>query len=472
MIGILKKYGARPDYKDRIFIDSMLAHTVRSGDTKEARLLIGKCADVNRAVGGELDYNYMLRITIRRGDIAMAKLLVESGARIAANDNHFKFDAVREAVEYKQLEILKYFISRGIGPGRNGFGRKALETAVSGREPDTAVVELLLNNGWNKDYADDDSNNLLQMTLKSYNTGGGFIEYLLAKGVDVNHANKRGETPIFDALRTYSSRPDMFEFLLKNGADPNARNDAGETPLLKAALEANTVQIELLKKYGARIDRSDRDLLAALFYCQARTGDLAGAAALLDMGVDPAADLVRGDLIVHKLIAMGRTDIIELLVSRGLKIEFDDKFYSRGFLPAIQAGHIGIVKYFVERGADIDYFISYEKTPLMQACENCRAEIAEYLIARGAKYYHMPDLLLAAMKHHSPTARMAEFLLDKGLDINYTDSNLQNALMLAIRPISEGCIVRSRTVNADLVRLLIRRGIDVNAVDVNGSTAL
>lgn len=468
---ILKKYGARPDYNDRIFIDSMLAHAVRSGDTKEACLLIGKGANINRNIDDGRG-NYPLRIAIRRGDSAMTKLLVESGARIAVSERYFEFDAVREAVEYKQLEILKYFISRGIRPGRNGLGQKALETAVSGRDCDTAVVELLLNNGWNKDYADDDSNNLLQMALKSHNIGGGFIEYLLAKGVDVNHANKRGETPIFSALRPFSSRPAMFEFLLKSGADPNARNSDGETPLLKVALEANTVQVELLKKYGARVDRSDRDLLAALFYCQARTGDLAGAAALLDMGVDPAADSVRGDLIMYKLIAMGRTDIIELLVSRGLKIEFNDKFYSCGFLPAIQSGNIGIVKYFVERGADIDHFISYEGMPIMQACSNCRAEIAEYLITRGVKYYHMPDLLLAAMKYHSPTVRMAEILLDKGLDINHTDSQLQNALMLAIRPISEGCIVHPRTVNADLVKLLIRRGIDVNAVDMNGSTAL
>ena len=468
---ILKKHGARPDYNDRMFIDSMLAHAVRSGDTKEACLSIGKGANINRNIDGDRG-NYPLHIAIKRGDAAMTKLLVESGARIAVSERYFKFDAVREAVEYKQLEILKYFISQGIRPGRDGLEQKALETAVSGRDPDTAVVELLLNNGWDKDYADDDSNNLLQMALKSHNTGGGFIEYLLAKGGDVNHANKHGETPIFAALRTFSSMPASLEFFLKSGADPNARNLDDETPLLKAALEANTVQVELLKKYGARVDRSDRDLLAALFYCQARTDDLAGAAELLDMGVDPAADKVRGDLIVHKLIAMGRTDIIELLVSRGLKIEFDDKFYSCGFLPAIQAGHIGIVKYFVERGADIDYFISYEGTPVMLACSNCRAEIAEYLIARGAKYYHMPDLLLAATKYHSPTARMAEFLLDKGIDINHADSQLQNALMLAIRPISVGCLVRPRAVNADLVRLLIRRGIDVNAVDINGSTAL
>lgn len=506
IIVILKKYGARPDYNDRIFIDSMFAHAVRSGDTKEACLLIGKTANLNRNID-DGRVNYPLHIAIKRGDIVMTKLLVESGARVAISERYFKFDAVREAVEYKQLEILKYFISRGIRPGRDGLEQKALEEAVSGRDPDTAVVELLLNNGWNKDYADDDSNNLLQMALKSHNAGGGFIEYLLGKGVDVNHANKLcetpifaalwtfssqpdslefllksgadlnarnsdGETPIFIALRNFSSRPALLELLLKSGADPNVRNSAGETPLLKAALESNTVQVELLKKYGARVEHSDRELLAALFCCQARTGDPAGTAALLDMGVDPTADSVRGDLVLHKLIAMGRTDIIELLVSRGLEIKFDDKFYSCGFLPAIQAGHIGIVKYFVERGADIDYFISYDMTPIIQACANCRAEIAEYLIGRGVKYYYMPDLLLVAMKYHTPTARMAEILLDAGLDINYVDSQLQNALMIAIRPLNEDSRVRRRAVNADLVRLLIRRGIDINAADVNGSTAL
>ena len=471
-IKLLKKHGAFDDYSDALLVNSMLVYALYSGDIQKADLLIEKGGDINRLCGNEFRKTYLICEAVKRGDIAMTKLLVERGARLVIEGEYTTTDAFMKAVEYKQIEILKYFISRGIDINQRLERQKSLVTAIIDREGDRALIELLLSCGGKIDYCDHESNNLIHISLNEYNSNAKFIDFLIDKGADVNHVNKNGDTPIFRALSVSYHKPGVLETLIKNGADFEVKNAAGETPLLKAALGADTCQAGLLKKYGAAVDYSNKKLLAALLYCYAISGDTVEAAALLDRGADAHTVLSFESTVLHKIIEAGDVEMIKFLMSRGVSIEFDSAFYAFGFFPAIYNGNMPVVKFFVERGADIESKGQMYETPVAAAVHCGRADIVEYLIGRGAQYKHIKDLLVTAMKNSAPKLRMAKLLIDAGIDINAVDKKNQNALIAAISPINESCIRKPRSVDSAIIKLLIEKGIKVNAVDDLGRTAL
>jgi len=471
-IKLLKKYGALDDYSDALLVNSMLVYALYSGDIRKADLLIEKGGDVNRLCGGEFRKNYLICGAVKRGDIAMTKLLIERGARLVIEGEYTTTDAFMKAVEYKQIDILKYFISRGIDINQRPERQKSLVTAIIDREGDLALIELLLSCGGKIDYCDHESNNLIHISLNEYNSSVKFIDFLIGRGAVVNHVNKNGDTPIFRALSVSYYKPGVLETLIKNGADLEVKNAAGETPLLKAALNADTCQVGLLKKYGAAIDYSNKKLLDALFYCYAMGDDTMEAAALLERGANAHAKLFFETSILHNIIAAGRIEMVKLLMARDVSIKFDSAFYASGFFPAIYNGNTPVVKFFVERGADIEHKGQMYETPIAAAVRCGKVDIVEYLIGRGAQYKHIKDLLVTAMKNTAPKPRMAKLLIDAGIDINAVDKKNQNALIAAISPINESCIIKPRSVDSAIIKLLIEKGIEVNAVDDSGRTAL
>ncbi|SCV34344.1 uncharacterized protein FFB14_04825 [Fusarium fujikuroi] len=110
---------------------------------------------------------------------------------------------------------------------------------------------------------------------------------------------------------------DFLRFLLEAGADPNQEPDAAAYPLaLVAALYKDTAAIDLLLKYGAKIENSGA--LAAA----ARRGNEVMMQYLLEKGARPEADGTST-----------ATDASPLRV-------------------AIKAGHVGIVRILMQHGAD------------------------------------------------------------------------------------------------------------------------
>lgn len=110
---------------------------------------------------------------------------------------------------------------------------------------------------------------------------------------------------------------DFLRFLLEAGADPNQEPDAAAYPLaLVAALYKDTAAIDLLLKYGAKIENSGA--LAAA----ARRGNEVMMRYLLEKGAQPKTDGTST-----------ATDESPLRV-------------------AVRAGHIGIARILMEHGAD------------------------------------------------------------------------------------------------------------------------
>ena len=189
---------------------------------------------------------------------------------------------------------------------------------------------------------------------------------LVESGADVNLANKGGWTPLYLATDNRNieggdypvPKPDMdhlelITLLLEKGADPNARvkdntltrtiftmqwfYENGATAFIRAAQSSDTALMSLLLKYGADpkavTGQGDNALTAAagigwvdgVTYERSAKENLEAVRMLLDLGLDPNSANQEGRTPLMGAALKGRTDVIQLLVERGAKLDVRDR---------------------------------------------------------------------------------------------------------------------------------------------------
>jgi ankyrin repeat protein len=189
---------------------------------------------------------------------------------------------------------------------------------------------------------------------------------LIESGANVNLANKGGWTPLYLATDNRNieggdypvPRPDMdhlelIALLLEKGADPNARVkdntltrtiftmqwffEDGATPFVRAAQSSDTELMKLLLKFKADptlvTANGDSALTAAagigwvdgVTYERSAKENLEAVRMLLDLGLDPNHANREGRTALMGAALKGRTDVIQLLVDRGAKLETRDR---------------------------------------------------------------------------------------------------------------------------------------------------
>jgi hypothetical protein len=170
-----------------------LINAVRSGDLAGARTALQKGADAN-AVDNNKDS--VLMIAIDRGNLEMARLLVEQGADI--RDYHLmkvaykgNLEMVRFLIErgadvngkgilqgITHLEVIRFFIERGADINERYNGKTALHFAVIRNQP--AIVRYLVESGININARDNDGATAASL---AYDKGEMEIyDYLKANG--------------------------------------------------------------------------------------------------------------------------------------------------------------------------------------------------------------------------------------------------------------------------------------------------
>jgi ankyrin repeat protein len=191
---------------------------------------------------------------------------------------------------------------------------------------------------------------------------------------------------------------------------------------------------------------------------------------LLERGADPESRDHNSQTALYMASSHGYSEVVRALIDHGadLNAECDDGneyFAEVGRTPlhaAINRDHPEIALLLLERGANTEIRNSRDQTALYMASYRGFAEVVRFLIDRGAnvdaKYdgweefgYVMWTPLHAALCKHHPD--IALFLLEHGANTETRSSQDQTALYISS---SRGFV--------ELVRLLIDRGADVNAI--------
>jgi ankyrin repeat protein len=354
---------------------------------------------------------------------------------------------------------------------------------------------------------------------------------LIRAGADVKAANRYGVTPL--SLACINGNAAMIEKLLKAGADPNAAGTEDETPLMTIARTGSVESAKVLLAHGAKTDtRESWHGETALMWAAAQSHP-AMISTLIAAGADVNAisTVVKWDRQTtaeprEKWLPLGgfsalmfaaREGCVEcekVLAAAGANLNLADPDGITPMVNAIINGHYDAAGFLVERGADpnladktgraalyaaVDMHTmpaSNRPSPDESGNEMSSLDLIKSLVAHGAsvntqlktqqpyrtKVDRGNDTMLTTGT--TPILRAAKagdtvvmaLLLAKGADPRLTTRNGINPLMAAagLGTNESDAVGRKKTEQEaiDSIELCLKAGVDINAVDGKGQTAL
>ena len=246
--------------------------------------------------------------------------------------------------------------------GSGGGGLTALVLAA--REGDLESAKLLLDAG--ADVNQTTEYGWTPLLTATNNRHYKLAEYLIERSADVNKANKGNWTPLYLATDNRNieggdfpvPKPDMdhlefIKFLLDHGANPNLRVkdntltrtiftmqwfvEDGATPFVRAAQSSDLALLKLLLAHGAdpliKTGHGDTALTAVsgmgwvdgVTYEHSPKENVETVKFLLALGLDPNAANEDGRTSLMVAAAKGRTEVIQLLVDHGARLDTRDR---------------------------------------------------------------------------------------------------------------------------------------------------
>ncbi|HTB20606.1 MAG TPA: ankyrin repeat domain-containing protein [Bryobacteraceae bacterium] len=437
---------------------SKLADAVRDGDRAGTLALLKQHADVNLP---EPDGTSALHWAVRQDDREIADRLIKAGANVKA---------------------------------ANRYGVTPLYLAcVNGS---ALMIARLLDAGADANAAATEGETALMTVARTGNVEAAKV--LLAHGADVNSKEQwRQQTPLMWAVA--ESHPEMAQELIAHGADVNARQVTwnwerqitkeprekwmplgGLTPLLFAARQGCLDCARILLKSGAEINAADPNNISPVLLATIN-GHYDFAAFLLEQGADPNIADETGRTALFAAVDMHTMPAS----NRPSPLEVDNNLTSMDLIRALLAHGANVnaqlkkmqpYRTKLDRGDDT--MLGTGTTPILRAAKAGDAEAIQTLLAKGAdpkiptKSGITPLMAAAGLgtKEEDTTARKKteadaiaslKLFVDAGVDVNAADGQGQTALHGAAQKGWD-----------QVVQFLVDHGAKLDVKDKRGRTPL
>ena len=314
-----------------------------------------------------------LHVAAERGDINIARLLLEHGAGKEVRDATGN-TALFVAADGGHARMVMWLLERNVViDAANHHGETPLY--VSSLDGHVPVTEVLLNRGADTEAADDNGETPLMGAAQEGHTA--IITELLAASAKIEAANDIGETPLMvAALEGFQN---AVALLINNGADFGVARNDGKTALHLAAMDGHKgVMNVILAAARLEFQQTSEDMEQPVF---------------LTTPLHLATD-TRGETALHVAARVGQVSAMQLM------LEYDDYFHEQlqgatffgrlvdvpnrfgwtALHAAVDGAHHGAVALLLRHKADVNTADIFENTPV-------------HLAARGIDHRILHDLL-------------------------------------------------------------------------------
>ena len=300
---------------------------------------------------------------IKRGDLTVAKKLIEAGADIKLcglnSYNKSGWTLLQKAVNDNDTNMVEFLISNGadLNKTSNGNGYTALELAVANDRG--VIAKKLLEAGADPNVNIAIGDTALNEALKA-GANNSTIELLLQYGAKLNTLRSCVCEAVLAAAQKGSI--ERLSMLIDGGADVNAVNSRGNSALCVAVRNRKVEAVKLLVEAKVNIDFLNEDKMTSLYWA-AREGYTELVQILLDAG----SDKEKGKYTpLMAAAAYLRSDVAKLLIEAGADLNAQDETY--GYSPLHWAVRANCNKknceLFIDAGANLLLKDKENKVPL------------------------------------------------------------------------------------------------------------
>lgn len=222
------------------------------------------------------------------------------------------------------------------------------------------------------------------------------VKMLLNAGAKVNVIDFNGHSPLFEALE--------MPITAGGGVVAGGFQMPGPSRYPAPRIESSYEIVRLLVDAGANLDGLDRPLESlrgwpATMYkpplaLAARYGHIKTLRFLLERGADPNQKDYGNMTALHHAVFYGNVEATSILVSAGA--DLDATYAECAYTPLIclinspdnKAVKADLIRLLVEKGADINKTNSTGESPLFSAINNVHNDLVQLLIDLGANIHH------------------------------------------------------------------------------------
>ncbi len=260
------------------------------------------------------------------------------------------------------------------------------------------------------------------------------VDYALKNGMDINMKDGRGLPPVWFSVS--GNRPAMLRKLIALHADLGAKNPQGDNMLFRAALGGNAEIFGILLDNGFKIDEKNAYEMTPIEYAlRGNSVDIAKLYAA--RGIDLKTVPVSGLTLLHQAVMSRRAEAIHYLLDIGFSA--DAKAEGRGMTPLLLAADFGNpdgARALAMRGADVNAADASGQTPFLLAVKKGRKELVDLFLEKGADVQTVDARTGKTMLHEAALrgySGVVESLLARGVQKNARDKNGYTALSYALK---------------------------------------